>query len=58
MQMVQNEQAKAVLANVFPITSILDDNMLAAMGEANLREMATMPYLILTSDSRMKLTAR
>lgn len=50
VQIVQNEQAKAVLASVFPMINMLDDNMLAAMGEANLREMATTPYLTLTSE--------
>ena len=50
VQIVQNEQAKAILAGVFPMINMMDDNMLAAMGEATLREMATTPYLTLTSE--------
>jgi alpha-L-rhamnosidase len=50
VQIVQNEQAKAILAGVFPMISMMDDNMLAAMGEANLREMASTPYLTMTGE--------
>lgn len=48
VQIVQDEQAKAVLAGVFPLITMLDESMLAAMGEATLREMAATPYLTLT----------
>lgn len=50
VQIVQNEQAKAALAGFVPMIAMLDDNLLATMGEANLREMATTPYLTLTSE--------
>ncbi|HRE29103.1 MAG TPA: hypothetical protein PK954_20835, partial [Anaerolineales bacterium] len=48
VQIVQDERAKAVLAGVFPLITMLDESMLAAMGEATLREMAATPYLTLT----------
>jgi alpha-L-rhamnosidase len=50
VQIVQNEQARAVLAEVFPMINMMDDSMLAAMGEATLRDMATTPYLTMTDE--------
>lgn len=50
VQVVQNEQAKAILVGFIPMLALLDDAMLAAMGEATLREMATTPYLTMTSE--------
>jgi len=50
VHIVQNEQAKAVLASVFPMINMLDDSMLSAMGEATLREMASTPYLTMSSE--------
>jgi alpha-L-rhamnosidase len=47
-QLVQDARAKAILAGVFPMITLLDASMLAAMGEATLREMAGTPYLTLT----------
>ena len=50
VQLVQDEEARAVLVERFPMLAALDDTMLAAMGEATLREMASTPYLPLTPD--------
>lgn len=50
VQIVQNDQAKTVLAGVFPMINMLDDSMLSAMGEASLRDMATTPYLSMTDE--------
>lgn len=54
-RLVQNKQAVQVLAGPVPLIAMLDDNMLAAMGEASLREMATTPYLPLTAEQLDKL---
>ncbi len=50
VQVVQNEAARTILAGVFPLVTMLDDSMLAAMGEATLRELAATPYLPLTAE--------
>jgi len=50
VQLVQNEQAKAILAGVFPMIAALDDSMLVAMGEASIRDMANTPYLPMTPE--------
>jgi len=50
VQIVQDEQAKAIVAGVFPILGTLDDSMLAAMGEASLRDMANTPFLSMTPE--------
>lgn len=49
-QILQNERAKAVLTEVFPMLAMLDASMLAAIGEATLREMAATPYLPMTAE--------
>jgi alpha-L-rhamnosidase len=49
-RLVQNKQAVEVLSGPLPLIAMLDDNMLAAMGEASLREMATTPYLPMTTE--------
>ncbi len=50
VQIVQNEQAKAILGGVFPMINVMDAAMLSAMGEATLREMAATPYLTMTGE--------
>jgi alpha-L-rhamnosidase len=49
-QIVQSEQVKAVLAGVFPMIAMLEPSLLAAIGEATLREMAATPYLTITNE--------
>lgn len=50
VQLVQHERAKAILAHFFPMVAALDDSMLAAIGEASLRDMANTPYLPMTPE--------
>ena len=50
VEIIQNEQAKAVLAGLFPMLSMINDAMVSAIGNASLREMAVTPYLPLTPD--------
>jgi alpha-L-rhamnosidase len=50
VQIVQNEQAKAVLAGVFPMIKVIETSMLDSIGDATLREMATTPYLPMTGE--------
>lgn len=50
VQLAKNEQAKALLAGISPMLAVLEDSLLAALGEATLRDMASTPYLPLTSE--------
>jgi alpha-L-rhamnosidase len=50
VQVLQNARARAVLVGLFPMFGSLDDTMLAAMGDASLREMATTPFLPISNE--------
>ena len=48
VQILQNKKAKSILQGFIPIIAKLNEEMIAAIGEASLREIATTPYLTLT----------
>jgi len=50
VELVRNEQAKAILVEAFPMIAMLDEATLATLGEANLRDMAGTPYLPLAPE--------
>jgi hypothetical protein len=50
VQILQNEQAKAILQGFIPMVATLDEAMTTAMGEASLREIAATPHLNLTGE--------
>jgi alpha-L-rhamnosidase len=50
VQILQNEQAKAILQGFIPMVATLDEAMITAMGEASLREIAATPHLNLTCE--------
>jgi len=49
-QIVQNEQAKAVVVSFIPMIAMLDHNMLSTMGDASLRELAATPFFTLPNE--------
>ncbi len=55
VQILENEQAKAILVEFIPLIAMLDEAMIAAMGDANLRELAETPYLTLTDELLEKI---
>jgi alpha-L-rhamnosidase len=54
-RLVRSEKVLRLLAEVFPIITMLDDNMLAVIGESSIRELAKTPYLPLTDVQLVEL---
>jgi alpha-L-rhamnosidase len=50
VHLAKNVQAKVAVARVIPMVTTLDESLLAAIGEASLRELANTPYLSLTPE--------
>jgi alpha-L-rhamnosidase len=50
VQILQNEQAKAIVQGFIPMVASLDDAMIAAPGGSSLREIAATPHLDLTDE--------
>ncbi len=54
-KLVKSEKAVRMLSGVFPMITMLDDQMLAAMGEASIRDMTKTPYLQLSEKQLAEL---